>query len=64
MRIYSPEAGGAGITDCEGLNERLLVSGYAALTPEEIWESVRRLASLQLIPHSRVKNSKLRFVAA
>jgi len=54
VRIYSPEAGGADITDCKGLNERLLVFGYAALTPEEIWEGVRRLASLQLVPRPRV----------
>ena len=44
VHVYSPDAGGADMTDNEALNERLLFFGYASLSCTEIREGIRRLA--------------------
>ncbi|MDD3449612.1 MAG: PLP-dependent aminotransferase family protein [Gammaproteobacteria bacterium] len=44
VNVYNPEAGGADVTECRTLNERLLVFGYASLSSVEIMEGISRLA--------------------
>lgn len=44
VNVYNPEAGGADVTECRPLNERLLVFGYASLSSVEIIEGISRLA--------------------
>jgi GntR family transcriptional regulator/MocR family aminotransferase len=45
VRVYSPQSAGADMTGCARLNTRLLVFGYASLTPEEIESGIATLAA-------------------
>lgn len=44
VNVYNPEAGGADVTGCRSLNERLVVFGYASLSSVEIMGGISRLA--------------------